>query len=80
MSQKDQLPFALDMPAPQIEARPEIRTVHETKIEDDYAWLKAENWQEVLRAPTALPAEIRAVLDSENTYSAHVLSPTAALQ
>ena len=29
---------------------------------DDYAWIRADNWREVLRDPAALPADIRALL------------------
>ncbi|MEM9169431.1 MAG: S9 family peptidase [Pseudomonadota bacterium] len=35
---------------------------------DPYAWLRAENWREVLSKPETLPDDIRAVLDAENAY------------
>ena len=53
---------------PSIPARPETRTVHGTVLADDYAWLRAANWREVLRDPASLPADIRAVLEAENAY------------
>ena len=37
---------------------------------DPYAWLRADNWQEVMQAPEALPADIRAYLEAENAYFA----------
>ena len=35
----------------------------------DNAWLKAENWQEVLEEPESLPSEIRSFLESQNQTS-----------
>ena len=65
---------------PVADKRPREKTVHGTRLVDDYAWLKAENWQEVLRNPAALPKDIRAVLEAENAYSAQCLEPTLDLQ
>jgi oligopeptidase B len=36
--------------------------------DDPYAWLRADNWQEVMQAPETLPADIRAYLEAENAY------------
>ena len=47
---------------------------------DDYAWLRAENWQQVMREPGAVAADIRAHLDAENAYTKAMLAPTEALQ
>ena len=48
---------------------------------DDYAWLRADNWQEVMQKPETLDAEIRAYLEAENNYyEAEFGQPTAALQ
>ena len=47
---------------------------------DEYAWLKDENWQCVLRDPSALRPDIRAHLEAENAYTAAVLAETEALQ
>ncbi len=66
-------------PAP-IERRPDTRTIHGVALTDDYGWLRAENWREVLRDPSALPEEIRAVLVRENEQVAAVMKPTQALQ
>ncbi len=68
---------ALPVPA---EARPTQTVVHGVTVTDPYAWLRAENWQEVLRDPAALPSPIRDVLERENVYAQAVLAPTAALQ
>ena len=47
---------------------------------DDYAWIRADNWREVLRDPSRLPADIRALLKAENAYADGLLAPTAGLQ
>ncbi len=65
---------------PRAEARP-IRSVHHGHVlEDPYAWLRATNWQEVMRDPAALDPEIRAYLEAENAYTEATLEPTADLQ
>ena len=55
---------------PRAERRPVTATHHGHARTDDYAWLRAENWQEVMRNPAALPADIRAYLEAENAYFA----------
>ena len=47
---------------------------------DDYAWMKDENWREVLHDPKALRADIRAHLEAENAYTKAMLASTEALQ
>ena len=53
---------------------------HGETLTDDYAWLRADNWQEVMRKPDLLDAEIRSYLEAENAYTAAVLAPTDTLQ
>jgi len=65
---------------PLADKRPESKTIHGVTLVDDYAWLKAANWQEVLRDPSALPADIRRVIDEENQYAQTVLAPTKELR
>jgi oligopeptidase B len=60
--------------------RPHAFTAHGMTVTDDYAWLKDENWQEVLRDPTVLDADIRRHLETENGYTESLLGHTAALQ
>ncbi len=66
--------------APVAEVRTETRTVHGVDLRDDYAWLRADNWKDVLREPDALPADIRAYLDAENLYCKALMAPTRTLQ
>jgi len=59
---------------------PSRRTLHGVTITDDYAWLKDEKWQEVLRDPSLLDPGIRAYLEAENAYAEEKLGPTQTLQ
>ncbi|MGY2047110.1 S9 family peptidase [Methylobacterium sp. JK268] len=68
------------LPVPAAPARPHDFTVHGRAVTDPYAWLKAENWRDVLKDPGALPADIRAYLEAENAYSQAALAGTAALR
>ena len=51
---------------PRAERRPIQKSAHGATWTDDYAWLRAENWQEVLGAPERLAPDIRALLAAEN--------------
>ena len=67
-------------PAPTAPRRPHSFTTHGITVVDDYAWLKDNNWQEVLRDPGVLRADIRKYLEAENDYTESLLGHTAALQ
>ncbi|MFI5409803.1 S9 family peptidase [Kaistia sp. UC242_56] len=60
--------------------KPVTSTVHGVAISDDYAWLRADNWQEVMRDPSVLAPDIRAYLEHENAYTASQMEDTAGLQ
>src|SRR5216684_5550502 len=68
------------LPAPVAPRRPHSFTVHGVTIVDDYAWLKDKNWQEVLRDPSVLNADIRGYLEAESDYTDSLLGHTAPLQ
>lgn len=53
---------------------------HGITLVDDYAWLRADNWQEVMQTPKALAKNIRAYLEAENDYTAAQLADTVPLQ
>ena len=59
---------------------PHEAVVHGVTIHDDYAWLKADNWREVLADPSTLPSHIRAHLEAENAYADRMLASTAELR
>ncbi|MBF9232031.1 S9 family peptidase [Microvirga alba] len=67
-------------PAPSIPAKPHAFNVHGVQIQDDYAWLKAENWKDVLKDPATLGSAIRTCLERENAYAAEALAGTEAFQ
>jgi oligopeptidase B len=66
--------------APVAPRRPHSFTTHGITVVDDYAWLKDADWQEVLRDPDVLDADIRKYLDAENDYTESLLGHTAGLQ
>lgn len=65
---------------PRAEPRPVTHETHGISRQDDYGWLRADNWQEVMRDPDVLDADIRAYLEAENTYQQEQLAPTKQLQ
>ena len=65
---------------PKAVARPVRRSAHGVDWTDEYAWIRADNWQEVLRDPSLLSPDIRALLEAENAYAEALLAPTAGLQ
>ena len=65
---------------PKAEKRTRIETWHGHEKRDDYHWLKADNWQEVMHDPSLLPQDIRAVLEGENAYHEAVMADTVGLQ
>ena len=65
---------------PRAAVRPALLSAHGLSWSDDYAWMRANNWREVLRDPRRLPQDIRALLKAENAYADAVLAPTLGLQ
>lgn len=65
---------------PQAARRPVRRVVHGVAIDDDYAWLRAENWREVVRRPRLLPRPIKDHLEAENAFAAAWFEPYARLE
>jgi oligopeptidase B len=71
-----------DSPArgPFAQHRPSQSHHHGIDRDDDYAWLRADNWQAVMRDPAVLPPDIRAHLEAENAYTKAAMGDTEALQ
>ena len=68
-------------PTPPV-ARKEPRRIEQlgrTRV-DDYAWMKDDNWREVLRDPAALKADVKTHLQAENAYTKALLAPSEALR
>ena len=57
-------------------ARIEPKTIEQlgrTRV-DNYAWLKDDNWQQVMRDPSVLRTDVREYLDAENAYREAVMA------
>jgi len=48
--------------------------------EDEYQWIKDDRWQEVLKDPTVLKADVREYLTAENSYADAMMADTTALR
>ncbi|MEM9207434.1 MAG: S9 family peptidase, partial [Pseudomonadota bacterium] len=55
-------------------------TRHGITRTDDYAWLRADNWQEVMRDPSLLADDIRDFLEAENAFLEASMADTEDLQ
>ncbi len=66
--------------APRTEKRPLTDSRHGIARNDDYAWLRADNWQDVFRDPALLSPEIRSHLEAENAYQTALMADTAELR
>ncbi len=67
-------------PPPPPEKRAHVTLWHGHEKHDDYFWLKAENWQDVMHDASVLPADIRKYLEAENAYHESVMADTKPLQ
>lgn len=65
---------------PRAEERPFETVHHGISLSDEFAWLKAKNWQEVMRDPSVLDPTIRAYLEAENAHAETALADTVSLQ
>jgi oligopeptidase B len=65
---------------PVAERRAKFSVRHGVELVDEYAWLRADNWQEVMRDPDVLEPSIRDYLEAENAYTEAALEDTSALQ
>jgi oligopeptidase B len=65
---------------PLAERRPTFSVRHGVELVDEYAWLRAANWQEVMRDPGALDPGIRAYLEAENAFADASMAETKVLQ
>ncbi|WP_296741633.1 S9 family peptidase [Mesorhizobium sp.] len=69
-----------DASPPKPEKLPVSDTHHGITRTDDYAWMRADNWQAVFRDPSLLDSRIRAHLEAENAYQAALMADTAELR
>jgi oligopeptidase B len=69
-----------DLKPPHAERRPVVETWHGHEKRDEFKWLKAENWQEVMHDPSLLPQDIRDYLEAENSFTKSEMADTVVLQ
>src|SRR5258706_9501567 len=70
----------IDISAPVPPKQPKTITQLGRVRTDDYAWMKDDNWQQVLHDPSVVKAEVREHLTAENAYLKAVLAGTEDLQ
>ena len=68
------------MKIPQLKKKPEIKTCHNIKWEDNYSWIHQKNILEVLKDSKKLLPEVKDYLESENKYTEHYLKNTEKFQ
>lgn len=59
---------------------PSTSSHHGIERIDDYAWLRADNWQAVMRDPAMLDPKIRTQLEAENGYLMAMMAGSEGLQ
>ena len=72
--------FSTAATAPIAAKVPHQDTRHGITRTDDYAWLRAENWQEVFKDSSVLDKPIREHLEKENAYQSALMADTEPLQ
>ncbi|MEM8843868.1 MAG: S9 family peptidase [Pseudomonadota bacterium] len=55
-------------------------SMHGDKRNDEFAWLRDPNWQQVMQDPTVLRSDIRDYLEQENAFTKDWMQDTEALQ
>ncbi len=74
-------PVFQNLPSPPAaEKKPVSDTRHGIARSDDYAWMRAENWQAMFKDPSLLEPELRRHLEAENAYMEAAMADTVALQ
>lgn len=59
---------------------PLVRSFHGVTLTDAHAWLRADNWRDVMRDPALLASDIRAFLEAENAATEDWFAPLAGLR
>lgn len=72
--------FNSDLHAPEAEKRSLSDIRHGIERSDEYAWLRADNWQDVFKDTSVLDKDIRAHLEAENDYAKAQMEDTQVLQ
>ena len=59
----------IHMKTPRLEKKPEIKSCHDKKWQDNYSWIHQKNILEVLRDSSKLLPEVKKYLEENNTYT-----------
>ena len=54
---------------PKLRKETKVIKIHNDELNDDYAWIKQDNWQEVLQKPQVLNSEVLHYLKEENKFT-----------
>ncbi|MCM2291885.1 S9 family peptidase [Allorhizobium sp. BGMRC 0089] len=73
-------PFSGLPTPPKAAQKPQSDTRHGITRRDDYAWLRADNWQQMFKDTSILDPEIRRLLEAENAYMDAAMADTGNLQ
>ncbi|MEM1376995.1 MAG: S9 family peptidase, partial [Pseudomonadota bacterium] len=65
---------------PSAAKKPHTDTRHGITRTDEFAWLRADNWQEVFKDTSVLDPDIRDYLEAENAHQKAFMADTDALQ
>ncbi len=82
-SEKEGLPLSVfnNLPvAPSAAKKPVTDIRHGIVRTDDYAWMRADNWQAMFKDPSLLDPELRRHLEAENAYMEAAMADTKDLQ
>ena len=72
--------FPTNIKPPYAEKRPVVDVRHGISRTDNYAWLRADNWQEMFKDPSLLDGAIRSHLEAENAYQKQMMAGTKTLR
>ena len=65
---------------PKLRKETKVIKIHTHELTDDYAWIKQDNWQEVLQKPEVLNPEVLNYLKEENKFTDSQLEAQEALK
>ena len=57
------------MKTPRLEKKPEMKSCHDIKWQDNYSWIHQKNILEVLKDSSKLDPKIKEYLEEENVFT-----------
>ena len=65
---------------PKLRKRKKVINIHGEELVDDYAWIKQQDWQTVLKNPSKLNKEVLKYIEDENNYKSEQLKDLTDLK